>query len=445
MREYFTLLSKNPNYRNLWLGSLVSQLGDWFNLIAAAGLIARLTGSGVAISGLFLARFLPLFLFSPLAGVFADRYNRRTIMIVSDLLRAATVAAFLLVRSPDQIWLFYGLTILQFTLSALFTPARSAVLANVVQREDLVKANALDSLTWSSMLALGAFVGGVVAGLFGADVAFVADAFTFLLSAWFVSRIVLAPVERKKQQRAGGWLEFIDGLKYLRFEPIILGISLAKAGGALVWGAINVLEVTFAEEVFTLSLGKIGEMLNITDENAATLGAIYFVTGLGTGLGPIVMRRWLGDRPARLMMGITIGFALLAVGIFGLGVSPTFPWYLAMTAVRTIGTGTLWVFSAALLQMVVPDTFRGRVFAFEFAMLTLTQSISIFAAGYLLDNVGLGVREVTIVMAIAGVAVFFVWLAFYLSSRSRINRQGPTILVEGSHLIEEEAGIDRAE
>jgi len=246
MQEYITLLRKNSNYRNLWFGTLVSQLGDWFNLIAAAGLIARLTDSGVAVSALFLARFLPLFLFSPIAGVLADRYDRRKIMIISDLLRAATVAAFLLVRSPDQVWLFYSLTILQFTLSALFTPARSAVLANVVAKEDLVKANALDALTWSSMLALGAFIGGVVAGLFGATVAFLADTATFLISAWFISRIVLAKRKGATSRKSGGWLDFVDGLRYLRHEPFILGISLVKAGGALVWGAINVLEITFA-------------------------------------------------------------------------------------------------------------------------------------------------------------------------------------------------------
>ena len=132
------------------------------------------------------------------------------------------------------------------------------------------------------------------------------------------------------------------------------------------------------------------------------------------------------------MFGITLGFALLAVGIFGLGVAPTFPFYLTATAVRTVGTGTLWVFSAALLQMVVPDVVRGRVFAFEFAMLTLTQSISIFAAGYMLDSLGMGVRQVTIVMAVTGVVVFFIWLAFYLRNRSCVDRKVSAARVEST-------------
>lgn len=90
----------------------------------------------------------------------ADRFNRRTILIISDVLRALTVLGFLFIRTSGQIWLFYVLTVFQFILSALFTPTRNAVLANVVSQEDLVTANALDSLTWSTMLAVGAFLGG---------------------------------------------------------------------------------------------------------------------------------------------------------------------------------------------------------------------------------------------------------------------------------------------
>lgn len=428
MTEYITLLRQNANYRNLWLGSVVSFLGDWFNLIAAAELVSRLTDSGLAVSTLFLLRFLPLFLFSPVAGVLADRFDRRNIMILTDLLRAGTVFSFLFIRSADQLWLFYVLTFLQFTLSALFTPAKSAVLANIVAREDLVTANALDSFTWSTMLALGAFAGGAVAFLFGLETAFVADALTFLLSAWFISRIVMPPRERALQA-TGGWLQFLDGLRYLRSQPFILVISLAKAGGSLAWGAINVLEVTFANEVFEDSLAWLGRRLNPQDLSAATLGAIYFVTGIGTGLGPIFMRRWLGDRPRRLMLGIALGFVLLAAGIFGLSRAPTFPIFLLMSLVRTVGSGSVWVFSAALLQMIVPDRYRGRVFAFEFAMLTLTQSISIFAAGYLLDTAGLTVRQVTAVSAATAAAVALSWGVFFYFNVLR--RESPLYRPQG--------------
>jgi len=416
MHEYISLLRRNRNYRYLWFGNVSSLLGDWFNLIAAAELITGLSSSGVAISYLFLSRFLPLFLFSPLAGVLADRYDRRMLMIVSDVLRAVVVLGFLVVGLTGQVWLFYVLTVVQFALSALFTPARTAAVAMVVAREELVTANALDSFTWSTMLALGAFFGGVVATLFGAETAFFLDSLTFVLSAWLISRVVLkvVPSEEKKQ---GGWLDFIDGFRYLWALPYLLVLSLIKAGGSLIWGAVNVLEISFANNVFPLTLFPIAEALRIEDGGTATLGLIYVVSGLGTGLGPLFMRRWLGSRPPRLIMGSAIGMVLVTVGIWGLGVAPTLGLFLLATLVRTVGSGTLWVFSAVLLQIVVPDRYRGRVFAFEFAMLTLAQSISILAAGVLEDSPQWDVRQATLLFAGFGVVSAIFWVGFYFWSK----------------------------
>lgn len=408
MSEYLGLLRGNTNYRYLWLAGVVSQIGDWFNLIAAASLIADLTESGVAVSGLFLARFLPLFIFTPLAGVVADRFSRRGVMIFSDLLRAATVLGFLLVRRPEDIWLLYTLTVTQFAFSAMFTPARTAVLANIVPAQRLVAANALDSFTWSTMLAVGSLLGGLATSYLGYRVAFVLDAMTFLLAMWCVSRIVLPAGIARVEVKTSGWLDFVDGLRYLRHQPFILALSLVKGGGSLLWGAVNVLEVTVAERLFPV--GEAG---------ATTLSWIYAVSGLGTGLGPLFLRRWLGDAPVRMRWAITISFLFLTLGLWGLSVAPTLPLFLLATAVRTIGSGAVWVFSSALLQTIVPDQVRGRVFAFEFAFLTLTQSISIFWAGQAMDRFGLGPQAVMGEMAVLSVFVGILWLVFHLRNLNR--------------------------
>ncbi len=427
MNEYLSLLRGNRNFRNLWLGSVISQFGDWFNVIASAELITRLTDSGIALSYLFLARFLPLFVLSPVAGVLADRFDRRHSMVLSDVLRGVTVLGFLLVREPGDVWLFYLLTIVQFSLSALFTPARGASLANVVPPGQLVAANALDSLTWSTMLALGAFLGGVVAALFGAEAAFVADAASFGLSAVFISRVVLTTAGRDTRyeirdtssehsappSRISNLVSrfaFLDGFRYLWREPFILGIALAKAGGSLVWGAINVLEITYANELFPLSGA---ERFGVADPGTATLGLIYVVSGLGTGVGPLFMRRWLGDAPRRLMLGVSLGFLAMTVGTAWLAIVDGLGPLLMATVARTLGTGTLWVFSSALLQTIVPDRFRGRVFSFEFAALTLTQSISTLAGGYLLDTVGLPMQGVMAVMGGVALLTSAAWVAFH--------------------------------
>ena len=440
MNEYLTLLRHNRDFRYLWLGSVISQLGDWFNVIAAAELITRLTDSGLALSALFVARFLPLFIVSPIAGVLADRFNRKNILILSDVLRGVTVLGFLFVRDAADLPLFYLLTITQFALSALFTPARGALLANVVRSEDLVAANALDSLTWSTMLALGAFLGGVVAALFGAETAFVVDGLSFGLSALVIGRIAApagrgagwlpGPGEAGKQPvpqgEAGiqpaplGRFAFLDGFRYLWREPFILGVALAKAGGSLVWGAINVLEIRYANELFPLAGA---ERFGVSDPGTATLGLIYVVSGLGTGLGPLAMRRWLGDAPRRLVLGTTLGFAAMT-GTAALAFVGGLGALLLATVVRTLGTGTLWVFSAALLQTLVPDRFRGRVFAFEFAALTLTQSISTLGAGALQDRAGLSAASVMGVQAAISVVVTLLWLLFHLRHRATLRGGG---------------------
>jgi len=176
--------------------------------------------------------------------------------------------------------------------------------------------------------------------------------------------------------------------------------------------------VAFADNVFPLTDFAFAQTLRIEDGGTAALGVIYVMSGIGTGIGPLVMRRWLGDKPPRLMMGVTIGFVLMASGILGLGWASTFPLFLVATLVRTVGTGTLWVFSAVLLQMMVPDRFRGRVFAFEFAVLTLTQSLSIFGAGFFQDTLAWPVERVALSFGWLGVLTFALWFVFYLGHRS---------------------------
>jgi len=408
VNTYLSLLQRNVAYRNLWFARVVSNLGDWFNLLASAALIARLTNSGAAISLLFLVRFLPVFLMSPFAGVIADHFDRRKILIATDLLRAATVASFLLVDRADRIWLLYALTALQFVFSAVFTPAQTALVPNVVEEDDLVTANALDSVTWSTMLAFGAMLGGLAAAYLGVTTAFLLDALSFLLSAWFVSRVrvpvTAATAARMAMARPSvraGMLAFVEGLRFLAGERLILGVALAKAGGALIWGAVNVLEIPLATQVFPLG-----------GNGSLTLGLIYATVGLGTGFGPLFLRARLGDSRANILWAITIGFVALTLGVFGLALAPSLPWVLVATGVRGVGTGALWVFSTVLLQQLLPDRIRGRVFASEFALLTLTQSVSTLWAGYAYDTLGQSLPQIFTAIGLVSATVAVGWGVF---------------------------------
>lgn len=416
--KYTALLRDNADYRYLWLGYIVSLIGDWFNLIASAALISRLTDSGTQLSLLFLARFLPLFLFSPFAGLLADRIDRRRLMVVSDLIRAVIVLCLLLVRDESQIWFFYLLIASQFALSALFTPARSAALSNIVGEEDLITANTLDGASWSAMLAIGTLLGGLATAFFGITTAFVMDAGTFLLSAWLISRISTAATADDTAKPASGFQEIIGGFTYLWGAKLLLVIALAKGAMSLIYGAVNVLELEVAESVYPLVF-EYGNGRIAGEGGTLTLTLIYLMTAFGTGIGPIVLEWWLGKEEPVLRWGVLVGIGLLAVGVFGQSFETNIWWFAAMSFVRALGTGTTWVFSSALLQILVPNDVRGRVFAFEFAILTLTQSVSVALVGWLRDVPQIGIFEILRWDGLLALCLVALWTWFYFASRQR--------------------------
>jgi MFS family permease len=216
--SYSALVRGNANFRNLWLGQIVSLLGDWFNLIASASLLAQLSQSGAAIGGLFVVRMLAPFLMSPIAGVVADRYNRKHILIVTDVARAIVVCGFLLVRTTEQVWLLYALTAVQLAISGFFFPTRNAILPDIVSARELGAANALSSATWSTMLAFGAAIGGLVSGLWGNQPAFVIDVVTFIVSAFFISKIRYQFTDNlvaADKTVAAALKQYFEGLRYM--------------------------------------------------------------------------------------------------------------------------------------------------------------------------------------------------------------------------------------
>jgi MFS family permease len=388
---YIALLRRNRNYRYLWSGQVVSLLGDWFNLIASASLIAALTQSGVAVGGLFVIRMLAQFLATPFAGVAADRYNRKHLLILADLGRALTVVGFLFVREPGQVWLLYVLTAIQLALSGFFFPARNAILPDIVSRRELGAANALSSATWSVMLAFGAALGGLVAGQWGTQPAFVIDVLTFLLSAVLISRIVYHHDSSLTGDRsvATAIRQYVAGLRYLGRHKDTLAIALNKGAFALfVAGGFQVVQVAVAERRFVYGEG-----------GGTGLGLIYAFMGIGTGLGPIVARRFSGDRERPLRIAIGLSYLIAAIGLALMAPLYGFGLFLIATILRGAGGGIGWVFSTQLLLHRLPDQVRGRVFATEFALFTLMNAVGAAAAGWALDNTDLGLSGMIWIMA----------------------------------------------
>ena len=392
---YIDLLRRNRSFRQLWLGQVVSQMGDWFNTIALYTIILKLTGSGRDVGLLLVARFLPSFLFGPISGVVADRFSRQRIMIVSDLLRAVVVLGFLLVRRPDQLWVIYVLTVFQLGLSTFFEPAKTAAIPSIVEDRELVAANAISSVTWSAMLTIGAAIGGLITGWFGTDVAFVLDATTYLLSAVLIASIRVPKRKKRERQKLSlgrllGITETIDGIRYVKDRPRVLAMLLVKPAWGLGGGIMTLLAV-FGERIFPV--GK---------DAAGGIGVLFAARGIGTAVGPIVARRISAESDRRMQASIGISFVIAGIFYSAFGSATSFVFALVVLGIAHCGGSILWVFSTVMLQRSVEDNFRGRVFAAELALLTLTMAASNYVTGELLDRFQISPRIVTV-----GIGIFF--------------------------------------
>jgi MFS family permease len=415
---YIHLLKTNRPFRHLWYGQVVSELGDWLNSIAIYTLVLQLSGTGTAMASAMMAKLLPIFFVSPLAGVLIDRMDRKLIMITSDILRFVVVLGFLLVEDAGDLWLLYTLAVVEIALAGFFEPARSAIIPSITPREDLVTANALSGSTWSVMLAVGAALGGVLVSWFGIKTAFIVDAFTFLLSAWFIARIQ-CPEEALEKEKAeskdtSGFKTLVDGVRYLVPQPMVFVLALMKSGLAVAGGVMTLIPL-YANKMFT-SASAI----------SMAIGAMYSARGLGAALGPILVKKFFGDSTRVLQISILIGFFLGSISYFLFAQSHSL-WSASLSiALATFFGSIIWVFSSALIHLEADSRFLGRVFSTEMALLTLVMGLSNWSTGFAMDNLNLTAHQTGMWMAGLFVIPGVLWGGFLLFVNSRF-KQGECV------------------
>jgi len=403
VNPYRALLAGNRNYRLLWIGQIVSQLGDWFNSVAIYALLLELTGSATSVALMIIVQFLPMAVIGPVAGVVVDRVNRRRLMIVTDILRGMLILVLLVVRRADQVWIVYLVMGATVSLTAFFEPARTAVIPNVTSRAQLLTANALSSATWSAMLAIGAGAGGVVTALFGRNVAFLVNAVSFFASAVVIARTSFN-ADPPESKRPAGWAsitgigDLIEGFRFIRSDRHVAALMLVKAGWGIAGGVLLLMTV-MGQRVFPVG-----------GSAAAGIGVLYAARGIGAGIGPIMARAWLGQQPDEMRRAIAPSYVLVALFYLMLSWSTT----IGFASVAVIGAhaagSVLWVFSTVLLQLSVPDRFRGRVFSAELALLMIVSALSSFVCGYALDTWGLSPFLLTRVLGVLFVVPTLGWL-----------------------------------
>jgi len=381
MSRYWHVLRQNPGFTRLWLSQVISLTGDWFNTIVLSTLVAQFSGgSGIAVSLFLLARFLPSFLFSPFAGVMVDRFNRKHVLIWSNVLRALIVPLFLLANSPDRLWIIYLVTVIQFILSTVFEPGQSAIIPSLTRKEDLVEANTLVSVTWSVMLALGAVAGGGFAAVFGTQAALITDALTFAIAAGILATIPYTP---RTKQNDGSQTEnetntsFMEGIRYIRRSPQMAAALSIKTTSHI--GNLDTLMTIFATQIFVLSSGS-----------EFSLGIMYSVFGVGAFIGPMLTNRFNDGSVSRMRRLVIIGYLAVVVGWVVLGYAWTFLILCIAIFIRAVGGSINWTYSTIIIQKTAPDAYLGRMFSIDMAGFQLATVVSTLAHGWLVDTVGTG-------------------------------------------------------
>lgn len=379
--KFYSILG-NTEFRKLWIGQVISNVGDNFTAIAQLVLVNQITGSTLALAAMAIALTLPKLLFGVVAGVFVDRLDRRKLMLLVDVLRALIVLPMALVHSPDQIWIFYVCGFITSAVATLFDPAKNALLPTLVAEQDLMRANAFSQGTMMVAMLIGPLLAGFILEATTPSVAFVVDGISFAISALFIARLVAPHTVRAGQGKAtprAVLAEATEGLRALLGTRAVLAVALVFAVVMLGVGAINVLSIAYLARNFGVGAGG--------------FGMLQTAQGIGMIAGSVVAGQWLATaRPARVISG---GVIIVGLCLIGLAFAPIYPVVLALGLVIGSAIAPVEAVASTLQQTSVPDAQRGRVSAGMQTVIVTANLISMSLAG--VAGAVLGVTNVFII------------------------------------------------
>jgi MFS family permease len=361
-------LLRNARFLRLWIGQGTSFVGDAVSMVALVVLVVEITGSASAVGGALVARLLPT-IASPLAGVLADRVDRRVVLVAGDLARAVLVLGLVFARDLATI---YVLVFLMGLARTVFNPTVRAAFPSVVGGGNLTRANALIAGTFSTSIMVGPALGGLLVASIGVDAAFLADAVTYLISAILLSTVPLPHPRRESEEQTGFVRDLRSGFGYLLGARVPLAIVVGAFLTILTINATVPAEVFLAKETF--GTGDAG------------YGLLVSLWGGGMVLGSALMAV-LGGR-INLVLLYFVSIFVGALALAGTGLAPAFVLALGALTVEGVATGIDNVATDTILQERVPDAFLGRVFSIRFLGYSAGEALAYPAGGLLVDAVG---------------------------------------------------------
>jgi len=385
------------DFRVLWIGQVISQIGNYFFYIALLLRFNTLTHSTAAIGAVLMAFTLPQVIIGPWAGAYVDRLNRRWLMIISDGLRGITVLFFIGMSTPDRLWLAYLLSFLMGSAASFFVPAKDAVIPLLVPDQDLLAANALSQTVQVAAMLIGPAIAGFTIAWAGLDSAFLIDSISFFASALSIFAIANdkiahpKPTETPAEETGADvslWQEFMSGFRYVIHSPLLTILSLMIMLAMLGVGSLNVLWVPFFQAEFHIG--------------AEGLGMVDATQGLGMLLGGIL----IGNFVQRWSNQSIVSFSVFIIGLttIALGLLPAFWMYFPTIFLLGITLPPVNSAFMTLIQTSTPNEILGRVDSLLSSLIGASSLISMGLAGVLGDLMSIRVLFIIggILIAVAG-------------------------------------------
>jgi MFS family permease len=352
-----TPLRRYRDFRLLWIGELVSTTGRQITVVALPFQVFLLTRSSLAVGLIGLVQVVPLVVFSVAGGAIADRVDRRKLLIVTELGLVATSLLLLIgaVRGHPPLWYLYLITGLQAGISGVNSPARSAAVPNLVPRDQLPAALALNQVLFNSTMVVGPAAAGFILAHFGLVWAYGADVLSFMASIFAV--LLLRPLPPKREEAdvpVSPWREIKDGFSYLRRQRVLISAFLIDLD-AMIFGMPRALFPVLALDVFRVGPQGLG-LLFAAPAAGALIGAVT------AGWVGRIRRQGLAVTWAVVLWGAAITFFGLSGRFFALAL-----FFLAFAGAADVISA---VFRGAILQLSVPDSLRGRLSAIHIMVVT---------------------------------------------------------------------------
>jgi MFS family permease len=488
---YKELLTRNRDFRHLWTGQVISELGTWFSFIAELGLVRMFSGSPFAATALMAGRMLPFFLVAPFAGVFADRLSRKRIMISTDLIRAVLALVYLLAMATRSVWLVVVGSFVMASLSMFFDAAKNAAIPNIVSPRELLTANVMMLSTRFLQYTLGAALGGLTAAQFGYTTAFVVNALSFVASALCIVVIPAAKMKRVAEATNEAQAESEKALSCSASsgeiaEAIIEKENLAaytlqetasekiaairsqaadtdgsasqekgsatestavsqrphffsdvREGLAYIWATPFVRAVILLN-VFWATGGGMPNLLFDQigghdfakgDRGDWNVAALFTASGAGVFLGMMLARR-VGDwMSEERRAALFIGWSLLVQGVLFAfaGWMPTLLTMALLVTASRFLLGLEFGVQETMVMRVLPDEYRGRVFTTDRSLEFGMMTLSMIAASWLLH--WFSPREMIVVSGLLSASPGLLWLLAISFTKLRV----PTTAVRESY------------